>query len=101
MTNLVPKLSDIPSLPDIELVAAEFHRAWISALRTQGISSCTTGARLLFTSGFRPAHYAEEQLRPYAQLSPQGKDVTRNIIRDVYAAIQGCSANGDNGGIPK
>lgn len=62
-------------LPDIELVAAEVHAAWMASKRAQGI-----GSRLSETG--------EELMVPYAQLSEAAKELDRATVRAVYAAIE-------------
>lgn len=66
-------------LPDIEIVAAEVHQAWIDAKLAQGISS-------------RPAATGEEQMVPYTQLSEPLKELDRATVRAVYAAIERCAS---------
>lgn len=68
-------------LPDLELVAAEVHAAWIESKRAQGISS-------------RRSEDGEELMVPYAQLSEPAKDLDRNTVRAVYAALRRASAEG-------
>lgn len=64
------------NLPDIELVAAKVHDAWIESKKAQGVYS-----RKNETTG-------EEQMRPYAELSEQVKDMDRSMVKTVYAAIE-------------
>jgi hypothetical protein len=66
-------------LPDLEAVAAEVHVAWMASKRAQGIAS-------------RKAEDGEELMAPYAQLSEPAKDLDRNTVRAVYAAIQRAAA---------
>jgi len=63
------------SLPDIELVSAEVHAAWMASKRAQGIDS-------------RRSETGEELMVPYEQLSEPAKDLDRNTVRAVYAAIE-------------
>lgn len=63
-------------LPDVELVAAKVHEAWIKSKLAAGVTS-----RKLDTTG-------EELLVPYAELSEQAKELDRVTVRTVYAAIQ-------------
>jgi GNAT superfamily N-acetyltransferase len=69
------------ALPDPELVAAEVHAAWVASKRAQGISS-------------RCSETGEELMVPYAQLSEPAKDLDRNTVRAVYAAIGRAAAEG-------
>lgn len=62
-------------LPDIEVVAAAVHEAWMAAKRLQGISS-------------RPAADGTEQMVPYASLPDELKELDRATVKAVYAAIQ-------------
>ena len=62
-------------LPDIEQVSAEVHRAWMESKKTIGISS-------------RKAEDGEELMVPYEQLSEKAKDLDRNTVRAVFAAIK-------------
>jgi hypothetical protein len=63
------------SLPDIELVSAEVHAAWMETKRAQGIRS-------------RLSETGEELMVPYEQLSEAAKDLDRGTVRAVYAAIE-------------
>ena len=69
----------ISSLPDIEEVAAQVHAAWMDAKRAEGITS-------------RKAEDDEELMVPYAQLSERAKELDRQVVRTVYAAIQRAAA---------
>lgn len=62
-------------LPDIELVAAKVHQAWIEAKLAAGITT-------------RPAADGREQMVPYADLDDDLKELDRATVRAVYAAIQ-------------
>lgn len=66
------------NLPDLELVAAEVHGAWMDSKRAQGFTS-------------RKAEDGEELMAPYEQLSEKAKDLDRNTVRAVYAAIRKAS----------
>jgi hypothetical protein len=68
------------ALPDVELVAAEVHAAWVAAKKKQGVYS-----RKNETTG-------EEQMRPYAELSESVKDLDRAMVKAVYRAIEKLSA---------
>ena len=63
-------------LPDIELVSAKVHEAWMKQKALAGVTS-----RKLDTSG-------EELLVPYEQLSEQAKELDRATVRAVYTAIE-------------
>jgi hypothetical protein len=64
-----------PTLPDIELVSAEVHAAWMASKRAQGVTS-------------RRSETGEELMVPYDQLSEPAKDLDRATVRAVYAAIE-------------
>ena len=64
-----------PELPDIEVVAEKVHEAWMESKRAQGITS-------------RKSETGEEMMVPYEQLSEPCKDLDRNTVRAVYAAIR-------------
>lgn len=68
-----------PALPDIEVVSAAVHDAWMDSKRAQGVTS-------------RKAEDGEELMVPYDQLSEKAKDLDRNSVRAVYAAIERCRA---------
>lgn len=63
------------NLPDIELVANAAHAGWMDAKRALGITT-------------RKAEDGEELMVPYAELSEKAKDLDRNAVRAVYAAIE-------------
>jgi len=63
------------NLPDIELVAAEVHAAWMESKKAQGVQS-------------RRSEEGEEMMVPYAQLSERCKELDRATVRAVYAAIR-------------
>lgn len=67
------------NLPDIELVSSEVHDAWMASKRAQGVTS-------------RKSEDGEELMVPYAQLSEKAKDLDRNTVRAVYAAIHRTAA---------
>ena len=69
-----------PDLPDIETVAAEVHVAWIASKRAQGVSS-------------RKSEDGEELMVPYPQLSEKAKDLDRETVKAVYAAIRKSTAS--------
>ena len=62
-------------LPDIEVVSAKVHEAWIESKRAQGITS-------------RQSETGEEMMVPYEQLSEPAKDLDRGTVRAVYEAIR-------------
>ena len=61
-------------LPEIELVSAQVHNAWMQSKKDQGIDS-------------RKAEDGEELMVPYNQLSEKAKDLDRNTVKAVYKAI--------------
>jgi hypothetical protein len=67
------------TLPDIEIVSAKVHEAWIASKAAQGVTS-------------RKAEDGEELIAPYAQLSEQAKELDRGTVRAVYAAIRAATA---------
>jgi hypothetical protein len=68
-------------LPDIELVAAKVHEAWMETKRTHGVTS-------------RKSETGEELMVPYEQLSETAKDLDRSSVRAVYAAIESLESGG-------
>jgi hypothetical protein len=62
-------------LPDVELVSAQVHKAWMKSKKAQGISS-------------RKSEDDEELMVPYEKLSEKAKDLDRNTVKAVYAAIK-------------
>ena len=62
-------------LPDIELVSAEVHQAWIDTKLAQGITS------RLSADGI-------EQMVHYSQLPDHLQELDRSTVRAVYAAIK-------------
>jgi hypothetical protein len=68
-------------LPDIELVAAEVHSAWIEIKRSQGVTS-------------RKDERGDELMVPYEQLPEAAKELDRGTVRAVYAAIERLGRNG-------
>lgn len=61
-------------LPDLELVAAEVHVAWMASKKAMGIES-------------RKSETGEELMVDYTALSEEAKDLDRNTVKAVYAAI--------------
>jgi hypothetical protein len=62
-------------LPDIEAVAEKVHAAWMESKRKQGVNS-------------RKSEAGEELMVPYGDLSEQAKELDRDSVRAVYAAIE-------------
>ena len=62
-------------LPDIEVVAAMIHDAWMEANRSQGITSRQTADGV-------------EQMVPYNELPEHVKDLDRAAVGAVYRAIK-------------
>jgi hypothetical protein len=62
-------------LPDIEVVSAKVHEAWMKTKKAQGIES-------------RKSELGEEMMVPYEELSEDSKDLDRGTVRAVYAAIE-------------
>ena len=62
-------------LPDVELVSAEVHAAWVKSKQAQGFNS-------------RKAEDGEELMAPYEQLSDRAKELDRVTVRAVYEAIE-------------
>jgi hypothetical protein len=63
------------NLPDIELVAAKVHAAWMARKLASGVLS-------------RRSKSGEELMVPYEQLSEPAKDLDRASVRTVYDALQ-------------
>jgi len=63
------------NLPDIEIVAAKVHEAWMESKKKNGIAS-------------RTSETGEELMVPYSKLSEQAKELDRGSVRAVYAAIE-------------
>lgn len=63
------------NLPDIELVSAKVHEAWMDGKIAKGISS-------------RKSETGEELMVPYHMLSEAAKDLDRGSVKAVYAAIE-------------
>ena len=68
-----------PQLPDIEVVSAKVHEAWMESKRAQGVTS-------------RKSETGEEMMVPYEQLSEPCKELDRNTVRAVYRAIREAAA---------
>ncbi len=68
-------------LPDIEVVAAKVHEAWIDTKRAHGVTT-------------RKSESGEELMVPYEQLSEQAKELDRSTVRAVYKALQEAEREG-------
>jgi hypothetical protein len=64
-----------PGLPDVEVVSAKVHEAWMESKRAQGVTS-------------RKSETGEELMVPYDQLSDSAKELDRGSVRAVYEAIR-------------
>ncbi len=62
------------NLPDVEAVSAKVHEAWMSSKTARGIHS-------------RLSEQGEELMVPYDQLTEGSKDLDRQSVLAVYAAI--------------
>ena len=67
-------------LPDIEKVSEEVHKAWMKSKKAHGITS-------------RKSEDGEELMVPYEKLSEKAKDLDRNTVKAVYAAIKKLQLN--------
>ena len=65
-------------LPDIEAVAAKVHEAWMKSKRFQGVTT-------------RKSEKGEELMVDYELLSEEAKELDRETVRAVYAAIESLS----------
>ena len=70
---------DALQLPDIEVVSAKVHEAWIESKRAQGVTT-------------RQSETGEELMVPYEQLSEPAKELDRATVRAVYEAIRAAAA---------
>lgn len=68
------------NLPDIEQVSALVHEAWIESKKANGITT-------------RKSEDGEELMVPYDHLSEKAKDLDRNTVKAVYAAIEKLQAD--------
>jgi hypothetical protein len=66
------------NLPDIEVVSAKVHEAWIESKLAQGVTT-------------RKSETGEELMVPYEELSEPAKELDRGTVRAVFAAIQAAS----------
>jgi hypothetical protein len=62
-------------LPDIEVVSAKVHEAWMEAKQAQGITT-------------RKSESGEELMVDYTQLSEAAKELDRGSVRAVYQALE-------------
>jgi hypothetical protein len=69
---------DCTGLPDIEIVSAKVHEAWMDSKRAQGVTT-------------RKSESDEELMVAYENLSEAAKELDRGTVKAVYAAIE--SAN--------
>ena len=70
-----------PELPDIEVVSAKVHEAWMESKKAQGVTS-------------RQSETGEELMVPYEQLSEPAKELDRATVRAVYEAIRAAAEQG-------
>lgn len=63
------------NLPNIELVSAKVHEAWMESKKAQGVSS-------------RKSEKGEELMVPYEELSEEAKELDRGTVKAVYKAIE-------------
>jgi hypothetical protein len=63
------------NLPDMEMVAAKVHEAWMNSKQKNGVTS-------------RKSETGEELMVPYDKLSEAAKELDRASVRAVYAAIE-------------
>jgi hypothetical protein len=63
------------NLPDIELVSAKVHEAWMESKRKAGVST-------------RKLETGEELMVPYEELSEEAKQLDRGTVQAVYDAIR-------------
>jgi len=62
-------------LPNIELVSAKVHEAWMQSKLSKGITT-------------RKSEVGEELMVEYEKLSESAKDLDRNTVKAVYLAIK-------------
>lgn len=65
----------VMNLPNVELVAAKVHAAWMANKLAAGVTS-------------RKLESGEELMVPYEELSEEAKDLDRASVKTVYQAIQ-------------
>ena len=62
-------------LPDVEIVAAKVHEAWMNSKKKRGITT-------------RKSESGEELMVPYEKLSEEAKELDRASVQAVYEAIE-------------
>jgi hypothetical protein len=67
------------NLPNIEVVSAKVHEAWMDSKIKSGVTT-------------RKLETGEELMVPYDQLSEPAKELDRGTVRAVYAAIEATAA---------
>ena len=65
----------IMNLPNVELVAARVHAAWMETKLAAGVTS-------------RKSESGEELMVPYEQLTEEAKELDRASVKAVYQAIR-------------
>jgi hypothetical protein len=70
------------NLPNIELVSAKVHEAWMDSKLKAGVTT-------------RKLETGEELMVPYDQLSDAAKELDRGTVRAVYAAIEAAALHAD------
>jgi hypothetical protein len=78
ITRAKEHIFNMTKLPDIELVSAKVHEAWMDSKHAAGVST-------------RKLETGEELMVPYDQLSDAAKELDRGTVRAVYAAIEAAS----------
>jgi hypothetical protein len=68
----------VMNLPDIEIVSAKVHEAWMESKKAQGVTT-------------RLAEDGEELMAPYEVLSEKAKQLDRGTVKAVYEAIEAAS----------
>jgi hypothetical protein len=72
---IAEQMAGVNQLPDVEIVSAEVHAAWMQSKKAQGVTT-------------RKSESGEELMVPYAELSEPAKELDRGTVKAVYAAIQ-------------
>ena len=70
------------TLPDIEIVSAKVHAAWMEGKVAQGVTT-------------RLSETGEELMVPYEKLSDAAKELDRGTVKAVYKAIQEAATSSD------
>lgn len=65
-------------LPDVEIVSAKAHEAWMNAKLKSGFTT-------------RKSESGEELMVPYSELTEAAKDLDRQVVLTIYAAIKAAS----------